>query len=59
MGTLNCINDRLSHIDYWSELQRYGKASSDVNYEEPPRGSVVYGRIRSLPPAPSVIICRF
>ncbi len=59
METLDYINGPLSHIDYWSELQRNGKVSSDVNYEEPPRGRVVYGRIRSLPPAPSVIICRF
>ena len=36
------INGPLSHIDYWTELQGNGKVSCDVEYEEPPRGRVVY-----------------
>jgi hypothetical protein len=31
-----------SHIDCWTELQRVGVASLDVEYEEPPRGRVVF-----------------
>jgi hypothetical protein len=31
-----------SHIDCWSKLQRSGTVPKDVEYEEPPRGRVVY-----------------
>jgi hypothetical protein len=31
-----------SHIDHWTQLQRRGAAPVDVDYEDPPRGRVVY-----------------
>jgi hypothetical protein len=31
-----------SHIDYWERLQRTGRVPSDVPYEEPARGRIVY-----------------
>jgi len=33
---------RKSHIDRWTELQQVGVAPLDVEYEEPPRGRVVF-----------------
>ena len=30
------------HIEYWTQLQRRGAAPVDVEYEDPPRGRVVY-----------------
>jgi len=36
-----------SHIDYWTWLQQTGVVPTEVEYEEPPRGRVVYdGRER-------------
>ena len=35
------------HIDYWARLQQTGAVPAEVEYEEPPRGRVVYdGRER-------------
>jgi hypothetical protein len=36
----------LSHIDHWSKLQDAGIVSRDVEYEEWPRGRVVYDTVR-------------
>ena len=30
------------HIEYWTQLQRAGAISEDVEYDDPPRGRVVY-----------------
>lgn len=30
------------HIDYWTRLQRTGAVPAEVEYEEPPRGRVVF-----------------
>ena len=30
------------HIDYWARLQQTGAVPAEVEYEEPPRGRVVY-----------------
>jgi hypothetical protein len=30
------------HIDYWTRLQHTGTVPADVEYEEPPRGRVVF-----------------
>jgi hypothetical protein len=30
------------HIDYWARLQHTGTVPADVEYEEPPRGRVVF-----------------
>jgi len=38
----DCITHPRSHIDTWAELQRCGVVRTDVEYEEPPRGRVVY-----------------
>jgi hypothetical protein len=38
----DCLTSPISHIDYWTELQHNGKVSRDVEYEEPPRGRVVF-----------------
>ncbi len=38
----DCLTSPLSHIDYWTELQHNEKVSCDVEYEEPPRGRVVF-----------------
>jgi hypothetical protein len=36
-----------SHIDFWTRLQRTGAVPAEVEYEEPPRGRVVFdGRER-------------
>jgi len=31
-----------SHIDHWERLQRKGKVPSDVPYEEPARGRIIF-----------------
>jgi hypothetical protein len=33
-----------SHIDHWMRLQHTGAVPADVEYEEPPRGRVVFDR---------------
>src|ERR1035438_8251493 len=38
----DCLTSPVSHIDYWTELQHNGKVSRDVEYEELPRGRVVF-----------------
>src|ERR1039457_5596241 len=35
-------NHPRSHIEHWAVLQRAGDASKDVEYNDPPRGRVVY-----------------
>lgn len=35
-------NFPMSHIKYWGELQRDGSVSRDMEYEERPRGRVMY-----------------
>ena len=37
-----CKNHQLGHVDRWRQLQITGKVSCDVEYEELPRGRVVY-----------------
>lgn len=38
----DCLTSPISHIDCWTELQHNGKVPRDVEYEEPPRGRVVF-----------------
>jgi hypothetical protein len=38
-----CLNHVKSHIDRWSEMQQEGIVPRDMEYEECPRGRVVYG----------------
>src|ERR1035441_4486160 len=38
----DCLNHPKSHIDYWTERQRLGDLPRDTEYEEHPRGRVVY-----------------
>jgi hypothetical protein len=40
----DCLDHRQSHIDYWTEHQRLGTVPRDIDYEEPPRGRVVFNR---------------
>src|SRR4051794_16496195 len=40
----DCFTHRKSHIAYWTEQQRLGAAPMDIEYEEPPRGRVVFDR---------------
>jgi hypothetical protein len=43
------LNHPTSHIDYWTRLQRTGAVLPEVEYEELPRGRVVYdGREQRL-----------
>jgi hypothetical protein len=35
-------NHPRSHFDHWTDLQRAGTVPSDMEYDEPPRGRVVY-----------------
>lgn len=37
------VNHPRSHHSQWSQLQRDGTMPPDMEYEEPPRGRVVYG----------------
>jgi hypothetical protein len=37
-----CVGHAKSHIAFWSELQRAGGIPLGVEYEEPPRGRVVF-----------------
>jgi hypothetical protein len=34
-----------SHADYWEELQRLGVVPHDIDYEEPPRGRVLFMKL--------------
>lgn len=38
----DCLTHRRSHIDYWTEQQQCGGVPKDIEYEEPPRGRVVF-----------------
>ena len=38
----NCMNHPMSHIDYWTEHQTLGDLPRDTEYEEHPRGRVVF-----------------
>jgi len=38
----DCLGHSKSHIDYWTEHQRLGDLPRDTEYEEHPRGRVVY-----------------
>lgn len=38
----DCLTHRNSHIDYWTGQQRLGTVPREVEYEENPRGRVVY-----------------
>jgi hypothetical protein len=40
----DCLNHAKSHLDYWLEHQRLGDLPRNVEYEELPRGRVVYNR---------------
>lgn len=37
-----CRNHARGHLEHWTELQRLRTVPADVEYEEPPRGRVVY-----------------
>ena len=36
------MNEPRSHVEYWAELQSGGRVPREIEYEEPPRGRVVY-----------------
>ena len=38
----DCLTHRNSHIDFWTDQQRLGVVSADIEYEDPPRGRIVY-----------------
>ncbi len=38
----DCLTHRNSHIDYWTQQQRLGVVPKEIEYEEPPRGRVVF-----------------
>ena len=38
----DCVGHANSHIEFWTSLQNAGVIPLDVEYEEPPRGRVVY-----------------
>ena len=38
----DCMGHANSHIEFWTSLQNAGVIPLDVEYEEPPRGRVVY-----------------
>ena len=40
----DCLTHRNSHIDYWTEQQSLGAVPKEMEYEEPPRGRVVFNR---------------
>jgi hypothetical protein len=37
-----CLTHPRSHLEHWTDLQHSGSVPADVEYEEPPRGRVVY-----------------
>jgi hypothetical protein len=41
-GYADCLTHSRSHIDVWAELQSSGRAPTDVEYEEYPRGRVIF-----------------
>jgi len=40
----DCLTHRNSHIDYWTAQQRLGEVPREIEYEDLPRGRVVYNR---------------
>ena len=38
----DCLGHAKGHLDFWSELQRSGFISSDMEYEDAPRGRIVF-----------------
>jgi len=40
----DCLTHRNSHIDYWTEQQRLGGVPKEMEYEEAPRGRVVFNK---------------
>ena len=36
------VGDPMSHMDYWRQLQLTGQVRPEIEYDEPPRGRVVY-----------------
>ena len=40
----DCLDHPTSHDDFWAEQQRLGTVPRDMEYEESPRGRVVYNR---------------
>lgn len=38
----NALGHPTGHIDYWTRLQQTGAVPAEVEYEEPPRGRVVF-----------------
>jgi len=37
-----CLTHPRGHLEHWTELQQRGTVPAGVEYEEPPRGRVVY-----------------
>lgn len=37
-----CLGHAKGHFQYWSELQRTGTIPADTEYEDPPRGRIVF-----------------
>jgi hypothetical protein len=40
----DCLGHRTSHIDYWTAQQCLGTVSREIEYEEPPRGRIVFNK---------------
>lgn len=40
----DCLGHSTSHIDYWSERQTLGELPRDIEYEENPRGRIVFNK---------------
>lgn len=41
-----CLTHSRGHIDVWTEMQVHGQVPQDVEYEEPPRGRVLFDKRR-------------
>jgi len=42
----DCLTHATSHIDFWSQLQQSRLVPVEVDYEEAPRGRVVYDTVQ-------------
>jgi hypothetical protein len=40
-----CLTHARGHLKHWTDLQRTGAVPAEVEYEEPPRGRVIYDSI--------------
>lgn len=40
----DCLGHSTSHIDFWTESQAHGELSRDTEYEEHPRGRVIFNK---------------